>query len=65
MIRVHLDLRLQSGMTLEEEQARLLGLGVWVVRFILDKPANSHWIMQDPEGNVFCLVEPSAHEERI
>ncbi len=56
--RVHLDVRVTGGVTLEEEKARLLTLGAQAVRLIGDEPGNTHWIMQDPEGNEFCLVEP-------
>jgi predicted enzyme related to lactoylglutathione lyase len=56
--RVHLDVRMSGGVTLEEEKARLLNLGAHAIRLIGDEPGNTHWIMQDPEGNEFCLVEP-------
>ncbi len=56
--RVHLDIRATGGATLEEEKTRLLALGARAVRLIADEPGNTHWIMQDPEGNEFCLVEP-------
>jgi len=48
--RLHLDLRALTSV--EEEVARLEGLGAGVVeRF------DSHVVMRDPEGNEFC-VEP-------
>ena len=56
--RVHLDIRARSPATLEEEVARLVDLGARAVRLIAEEPGNTHWIMQDPEGNEFCVVEP-------
>ncbi|MDQ4045016.1 MAG: VOC family protein [Chloroflexota bacterium] len=51
--RVHLDLK-PSG-TVEAEVARLEHLGAQVARVF----PGSHVIMQDPEGNEFCVVEPN------
>ena len=51
--RVHLDLR-PSG-TVEAEVARLEQLGAQGVRVF----PGSHVVMHDPEGNEFCVVEPS------
>lgn len=48
--RLHFDLRAPAGM--DEETARLAGLGAVVVR---RDPELT--VMQDPEGNEFC-VEP-------
>lgn len=56
--RVHLDVRVTGGATLEDERARLVDLGARAVRLIEDRPGNTHWIMRDPDGNEFCLVEP-------
>jgi predicted enzyme related to lactoylglutathione lyase len=56
--RVHLDVRVSGAVTLEEERARLVDLGAHAVQRIAKEPGNTHWIMQDPEGNEFCLVEP-------
>lgn len=56
--RVHLDIRTAGAITLEEEKARLVALGAQAIRLIAEGPGNTHWIMQDPEGNEFCLVEP-------
>jgi hypothetical protein len=56
--RVHLDVRVRGGVALEEEKARLMSLGACAIRLIVDEPGNTHWIMQDLEGNEFCLVEP-------
>jgi predicted enzyme related to lactoylglutathione lyase len=62
--RVHLDVRVR-GVTLEEEKTRVVGLGAQALRFIPDRPGNTHWIMQDPDGNEFCLVEPAAREDAV
>ena len=56
--RVHLDVQVTGPVTLEEERARLVDLGAHAVRLIAEEPGNTHWIMHDPEGNEFCLVEP-------
>jgi len=62
--RVHLDVRAAPGLqgdarmaALEAECARLVGLGASrVQRFEPDPPMGSgHIVMEDPEGNVFCL----------
>ena|SRR3989442_9005296 len=49
--RIHLDLRTLTSV--DEEVARLRGLGASVV-----SEFTSHTVMRDPEGNEFC-VEPS------
>jgi Glyoxalase-like domain len=54
--RVHMDLRPTVGM--EEEVTRLEGLGAQRLRLVPDDPTNIHTIMQDPEGNEFCVTEP-------
>lgn len=56
--RVHLDVRVTRGTMLEDERTRLVDLGAQAIRFIEDRPGNTHWIMLDPDGNEFCLVEP-------
>ncbi len=62
--RVHLDVRAAPGLqgeermaALESEAARLVGLGATrVERFEPDPPLGAgHIVMQDPEGNEFCL----------
>jgi len=61
--RVHLDVRAAPGLegearldALEAECARLVGLGATrVQRFEPDRMTGGHIIMQDPEGNEFCL----------
>jgi hypothetical protein len=53
--RMHFDLRAPA--TLAAEVARLEALGAHVV-----EPVGSHMIMEDPEGNVFCLeLGPDDH----
>ena len=54
--RVHLDLRATHDATLDEEVVRLEGLGAKRIRRVVDDPANVHEIMQDPEGNEFCVI---------
>ena len=62
--RVHLDVRAAPGLTgddrmvaLEAECERLVGLGATrVQRFEPAPPMGAgHIVMQDPEGNEFCL----------
>ncbi|MBC7290198.1 MAG: VOC family protein [Actinotalea sp.] len=61
--RVHLDVRVGTGLTgqervaaLEAEAARLVPLGATRVRLLLaDEENESCLVMQDVEGNEFCL----------
>lgn len=61
--RVHLDVRNAPGLegdermaALEDEAARLVTLGgTRVQRFEPDQIDHGHIVMQDPEGNEFCL----------
>jgi hypothetical protein len=61
--RVHLDVRVGTGLVgeerlakLEAECARLLALGAVRVRLLLaDGHSESCIVMQDIEGNEFCL----------
>ena len=62
--RLHLDVRTAPGLhgdermaALEEECARLVGLGAARVRRDEPSPPTSHGfiVMTDPEGNEFCL----------
>ncbi len=61
--RVHLDVRVGTGLegderlaVLRAEGTRLLALGAIDVRLMLADGVNeSCWVMQDPEGNEFCL----------
>jgi hypothetical protein len=56
--RGHLDLLPTAG-TWEAEVARLEGLGARSVRFVENPPDEAHMVIADPEGNEFCLVQPS------
>jgi len=62
--KVHLDVRAAPGLeggermaALESECERLIALGATrVQRFEPDPPmSGGHIVMQDPEGNIFCL----------
>ncbi len=61
--RVHLDVRAAPGLAgedrmaaLEQEATRLTGLGATrLERFEPDDLRAGHVVMQDPEGNEFCL----------
>ncbi len=61
--RVHLDVRAAPGLAgedrmaaLEQEATRLTGLGATrLERFEPDDLHAGHVVMQDPEGNEFCL----------
>ncbi|WP_313662262.1 VOC family protein [Cellulosimicrobium cellulans] len=61
--RVHLDVRVGSGLvgaervaTLEAERDRLVALGATCVRvMVADEENESCIVMQDVEGNEFCL----------
>jgi hypothetical protein len=54
--RVHLDLTPRSG-DLEGEIVRLEQLGAQRVRYFDHDPQQVWWVMQDPEGNEFCVVQ--------
>ena len=51
--RVHLDLRAKGSQY--DEVARLVALGG---RVVTDDPAVEWVVMQDPEGNEFCVLPP-------
>ncbi|MFF4219435.1 VOC family protein [Streptomyces nondiastaticus] len=53
--RLHLDVHSEPG-GLEELVTRLEGLGAVRVREVDKGPAGHWWIMQDPEGNEFCVA---------
>ncbi|MEV8631808.1 VOC family protein [Streptosporangium sp. NPDC051023] len=53
--RLHLDLHSEPG-DLDKLVARLEGLGAVRVREVSEGPAGHWWIMQDPEGNEFCVA---------
>ena len=48
--RIHLDVEVSNR---SAERARLIGLGASV-----DREAEGYTVMADPEGNLFCVVEP-------
>jgi hypothetical protein len=62
--RLHLDIRVGTGLVgeervavLEEECSRLVALGATRVRLLLaDEENESCLVMQDVEGNEFCLA---------
>ena len=56
--RVHLDIR-PEGRTREEERVRLERLGATALRLVDDNPEDVHYIMADPEGNEFCILNPA------
>lgn len=51
--RVHLDLR--AGTTMQAEVDRLTALGARVLRVVGERPDDRFTVMQDPEGNEFCV----------
>jgi catechol 2,3-dioxygenase-like lactoylglutathione lyase family enzyme len=55
--RIHLDLRLGEDTTLDSERHRLERLGATALRLVGAEPGNRHYLMADPEGNEFCLVD--------
>jgi hypothetical protein len=56
--RVHIDIRpIDRGF--EEEREWLESLGATTLRLIDDNPQDVHYIMADPEGNEFCLLQPA------
>ncbi|HZU11762.1 MAG TPA: VOC family protein [Chloroflexota bacterium] len=59
--RVHLDLR--PAETMEAEVERLIGLGATRVRVVQESSDDLFTVMQDPEGNEFC-VERGALDRR-
>jgi len=53
--RLHVDVRSEPG-GLDKLVARLEDLGATRVREVNNGPAGHWWIMQDPEGNEFCVA---------
>ena len=53
--RLHIDVHCEPG-ALDALVARLEGLGATRVREVDKGPAGRWWIMQDPEGNEFCVA---------
>jgi hypothetical protein len=60
--RVHLDL-LVTGEPIEARRATLEALGATTQRFVDNGEEGHHYIMQDPEGNEFCLVPGNGSED--
>jgi predicted enzyme related to lactoylglutathione lyase len=56
--RQHLDLTTTSIDDQNETVARLLGLGARHID-IGQSPEESHVVLADPEGNEFCIIEPT------
>jgi hypothetical protein len=52
--RVHLDIRPSPGVAWEDERSRLEALGATTLQSFED----AHYLMADPEGNEFCLLNP-------
>lgn len=59
--RVHIDIRPMER-TMEQERERLEALGATTLRLVDDNPDDVHYIMADPEGNEFCLLDPHLGE---
>ncbi len=60
--RLHLDIKVAPGLDaparrkkIDEEAARLTALGATIAA-TMDEPDGYHLVMQDPEGNEFCLA---------
>lgn len=60
--RLHLDIKVAPGLDadarrvkIDDEAVRLSALGA-TVAITMDEPDGYHLIMQDPEGNEFCLA---------
>ncbi|MEV5535671.1 VOC family protein [Saccharopolyspora shandongensis] len=53
--RLHIDVHSEPGGR-EALVARLEGLGATRVREVDQGPAGHWWLMQDPEGNEFCVA---------
>ncbi|MFF9499721.1 VOC family protein [Streptomyces sp. NPDC014656] len=53
--RLHLDIHSEPG-GLDKLLARLEDLGATRLREVDNGPAGHWWIMQDPEGNEFCVA---------
>jgi hypothetical protein len=51
--RIHLDLQAEGGM--EAEVERLVRLGARRLRVVHENPGDFFTVMQDPEGNEFCV----------
>lgn len=58
--RVHLDLTPDTAMDAEVE--RLIRLGARKVRLVAKCEDDVFTVMQDPEGNEFCVEQPRADQ---
>jgi len=58
--RIHLDLHPSESM--EAEVERLVALGAYTVRVVHENPDDLFTVMQDPEGNEFCVASPLSTE---
>ncbi len=58
--RLHLDLHPSESM--ESEVERLVALGAFTVRVVNENPDDLFTVMQDPEGNEFCVAGPLGAE---
>lgn len=61
--RVHLDIKASRGVPPEQRRARqdaeaerLLAAGATLIRRVEDGGGGSHLVLQDPEGNEFCIT---------
>lgn len=60
--RLHLDLDLDRGTSLEDEVARAVGLGATPSGDVVAEFGLRWQVMTDPEGNEFCIVAPDEAE---
>src|SRR5665213_4219684 len=56
--RIHLDLTTTSQVDQDETVARLVDLGARHID-IGQSPDEPHVVLADPEGNEFCIIEPT------
>lgn len=54
--RLHIDIHAEPGGGLVDLVTRLEDLGATRVREVDQGPAGHWWVMQDPEGNEFCVT---------
>lgn len=57
--RLHLDLYTDSAEEQEAEVRRLVGLGAREADWDRHPPDPDFVVLTDPDGNVFCVVDPS------
>ncbi|HEX9999451.1 MAG TPA: VOC family protein [Actinoplanes sp.] len=53
--RLHVDVHSEPG-SLDKQASRLEELGATRIRQVDQGPAGRWWVMQDPEGNEFCVA---------